>query len=565
MSYLSGIYSGFFGSPSPDTTASTSQADVHARVQAQSRPQPEPPRSQLISAPPTAPSLIDSMTSQHPIDGSALLKRKLAHPNVEFTPEERLVLLTHCIFLGNQVARQATDKHLIVVIGDTGAGKSTFINSQIGCTMRCVTPKSIGCEGFDDVFVVVPKEKGGKVDEVMRIGHDTAQSMTFMPQLVSVTEDTVYCDSPGRLDTTKEFRVVNSVNIKNVFAAARSVRVVMLIEYSNFLSQRAGTIDSMFKSAMELFRSAENLIKFKESILVGITKIPRATVAKNSMAVFRNYFTTPPFRDRLQQLAFGALADRLFIYDPEDNPQLEISGAWDRTTIRQKIAALILIQNPVTVFATSLTPEDYQSLNNIYAAILEKIQKIFSQQTQQISDEDFRLGAYYFDNLSQLQKIDHTYVNELVKKARKVITDHFVKMKMEISISCLNATTQLSLQSEEFLNKLKRGIQHFDLQIQADAHLDTLEADFKLSKDKFKAREEATLIYQMAEKFYSYCLSDRQMAEDQLSKIREKIAFFENTYGHTEVKHNVDPQELQKGIEQLQKNKEEAGSKRRET
>ena len=47
-----------------------------------------------------------------------------------FTVEEKINILAGCLKMGSLQAMKATDKDLLIVIGNTGAGKSTFVNCE---------------------------------------------------------------------------------------------------------------------------------------------------------------------------------------------------------------------------------------------------------------------------------------------------------------------------------------------------------------------------------------------------------------------------------------------------
>ncbi len=100
-----------------------------------------------------------------------IVARKLqAGGAVELPPAEAHHCLLSCIEHGKVQARHASGRDCVVVLGNTGAGKSAFINLLHGCSFEL---------SEDDQMVV---SDTSAVAELMRIGH-TNQSETFAPQV----------------------------------------------------------------------------------------------------------------------------------------------------------------------------------------------------------------------------------------------------------------------------------------------------------------------------------------------------------------------------------------------
>ena len=154
------------------------------------------------TARPTAPAPTQRSPSPEPaIDlekAHDLLQRKPADPTSALSESASISLLMHCVQKGEENAKQIKDKEAIMVIGNTGSGKSTFLNYLLGCAMTRKDPEELGLTGLADIVIVSPDST---LQEVTPIGHSQI-SKTFMPQIVQDTQDPAiaYCDCPGFLD-----------------------------------------------------------------------------------------------------------------------------------------------------------------------------------------------------------------------------------------------------------------------------------------------------------------------------------------------------------------------------
>ena len=129
--------------------------------------------------------------------------RKQENPLLPLSAEESIQLLNMYIAEGVVNARKLSGREAIVVMGNTGAGKSTFLNYLMGCEMTTQDPEELGLVGLDDeVVVVLPRSAGGSLDEIMPIGHEK-KSKTFLPHIEEDPRQEApyaYCDCPGFLD-----------------------------------------------------------------------------------------------------------------------------------------------------------------------------------------------------------------------------------------------------------------------------------------------------------------------------------------------------------------------------
>ena len=124
--------------------------------------------------------------------------------------------------------------------------------------------------------------------EVMAIGHSN-KSATFVP---SVEHDPnlqlTFVDCPGFLDNRgAEINIANAVNIKRTVAGARSVRVVVLINYSSLEADRGRGVKELVKILRDLFGGqVGRLVRNAGAVLVGVCVGANTLYVNVALAVF---------------------------------------------------------------------------------------------------------------------------------------------------------------------------------------------------------------------------------------------------------------------------------------
>lgn len=486
-----------------------------------------------------------TITRSSALDVESILRAKLEDKNYQLTSEQSLALLMECINRGEREAVQATGKELVMVIGNTGAGKSTLVNYLSGCTMQRVNPRDLRIASLANTVVVVkPKSKGGNRNEVMAIGH-TEKSMTFIPEIVSVEQGLTYCDCPGFIDNRGiAINIANAVNIKKMFTQAASIKIVLLINYHTLKSNLEGCLSNMIKICCELFGSTnEGLAEFKESILLGITNVPFASPLEEgeeeavlTIEDLKKWITSANLPNKFALQALNQLSERVFIYDPEDVPNLEYSGPWNRDELKRQIRDLKPIVNPSDIFKTVLSNEDEIGLIDVCTMIKGTIDAIFQKKT--LSEEDFIHIADHLEKLTKLMIIEHPRVVQLVYETRGLVTRHFVNMIHEIDLEFSQAIANLSAESEQVLAKFRTGIQRFDEQVQREVNIDALQARYEEYKLKQEAREAIRGLAQLETNIYQHCgKGDFESAEESYSAIQIQVAMFMSKYSATGIAH----------------------------
>jgi energy-coupling factor transporter ATP-binding protein EcfA2 len=336
-------------------------------------------------------------------DPQEILNQKLNNPQEELTPNQSIALVNHCAMLGEQNAAPAANKEVLMVLGNTGTGKSTTLNYLMGCEMKLAKLSELGLKGVKKVVVVNPASIR---PEVMSIGHGR-RSHTFMPQIVPDPDNNnqAYCDCPGFTDNRgAEINIANAINTRRVLQQARGVKAVFLTSYNGLSDDRGASIGAMESMCQQMFGGIENLRRYQNAVLLGITKAPLyeydEPLTRNMVQELLTQDNTPTAQ---------ILASRVFLFDPldrgKDNPDF-----WSRERCLTEIDRLSIIprQEATTLFQTVLTDGDRTHLLNTIRQLKPKI-------VNAITQGDVTALSQHWKLLQRLQVIEHPEIGKLIE------------------------------------------------------------------------------------------------------------------------------------------------------
>ena len=355
---------------------------------------------------------------------SDLVNSKLADPNLALTPDEQLDVLRECIGRGTTHAKTAEGKDLLVVIGNTGAGKSTCVNFVDGCKLifeKVLVDDGVGGSRQKKVVSVAPDSPRPML---MRVGH-TNKSQTFVPD-VRIGHEFVYCDCPGFLDNRgPEINIANAVNIKETVSRAKSTKVLVLLNYNSLLANRGAGLKELAEILISLFGSAEGVQKHQGNIVLGISRVPLSVNNELiELEEIRDHFAPSASAGLPPACAavVAALAPTLFVFSPYGDG----NESWlDREQVMAKLRALEPIADPTGIFKTVLNTDDERALTDVCSHLVAR------------GEEQLKSNEYYalcatLEQIASLRMVGSGYVSELLagalKKVRQVIDekDHAV-------------------------------------------------------------------------------------------------------------------------------------------
>ena len=396
---------------------------------------------------------------------SSLLARKLEDPECVLSESESIELLTFCVAQGVENAKKVKDKEAVIVIGNTGAGKSTFVNYLLGCRLVEKTEKLSDDEFEDAVIVVQPVSEGGPRDEVMLIGHE--ESKTYMPQVALAPDASswFYCDCPGFLDNRgAEINISNAVNIKHVLQSAKCVKVVILVDYRTIDATRGHGLKETMKLCTQLFGSDATPESFQDSVLLGVTRAPEHMTLGHLRQLLLKQDKSPMTQ---------ALSKHVFLYDPLNRGGAHICS---RDQCVSKIASLrgIPQAQSLSMFQTVLTAEDELELIDIVERQSETLVGKLNREAYVEANSCWQL-------LQHLKVVDDHRVDILLRSVQLRLQE-FASKRTNLFKDCL--LREDLKEAESHLSSLRSMGKAFDAKEDLALDLDKL-------KDSYDAKQQS--------------------------------------------------------------------------
>lgn len=154
--------------------------------------------------------------------------------------------------------KPAENRDIVLVVGNTGAGKSTLIDYLLGCKMK---KEKRGIR-----TIAVPEDP--KL-EVAKIGNNM-ESETLYSAIYSNSEFS-FCDCPGFMENrTEEEKVFTSINMQLAIESAKSVcSIIVVIDIKSLETDKASGMRNLAKTLSLLLKKS---FDFSKSVLFVITK-----------------------------------------------------------------------------------------------------------------------------------------------------------------------------------------------------------------------------------------------------------------------------------------------------
>ena len=318
------------------------------------------------------------------------------------------------IKIGNNKALEAKNRDIVIVIGKTGSGKSTFLNYVNGCTLN-----------IDKYSKKIIVDSNSPVKEIFPIGHEN-NSKTLTPELVyNKLDDILYVDFPGFNDNRGfEINISNSITLKNLIVNSKSVKVIIVCEAITINTERGKGINELFKYLISMFNGTKNIVENKKSILFLITN--HSKLINDFEYDFEDIIkeTFKNYEDLI------SLKDSILFYDPKDSKK-ELKC---RKEIISIIKSMTAIKN-TTIFNLILNENDIESLNNKADIALRVIKKCieydFLIDNLDLIDNFKNIGSI-LKGLNYLLCVDNDYIENIYKYISTLVIEKIDLLKQQL-------------------------------------------------------------------------------------------------------------------------------------
>jgi energy-coupling factor transporter ATP-binding protein EcfA2 len=462
--------------PEPASAPEPVPAPAPALVSAASPPPPPPPppSPMEISTLPMAPPVRkqagtrkqeDTRTDVYsPEEIAELARCKLHNSDMVLPLNESILVILEYVAQGRAHAAGFTEGSFLAVMGNSGCGKSTFINYVSGCTMEKMEQEGVSLE---EVIGVKSKAEGGRRDAVCAIGHNSTTSETVFPQLIHLHEDqvdgleaagisdgvgseappvpkaeTAICDLPGFLETRGcEVSIANAANIRHILTIARSSKILFLLNYDDLRANKAQAFVKSIQQLQQLFGGLDDLNRKLNSLLVGITHVPdNQTQEKIAKFVVheaarhgwslesRHVVLIDPLDNHKQSPRAGDLLEMVSRLDPIDKEQA------------------------ATMFSTTLTAEDHLFIQAIARTTKAAVDRQWELQSTEGIVREARV-------ILALQGIKHPSIVHLQRDLRAQIRRHIATTAELVLLVAQNGNAHERKQVFTHMRILQRSTQ----------------------------------------------------------------------------------------------------------
>lgn len=152
---------------------------------------------------------------------------------------------------GHRRAINVKDKEIVILIGATGAGKSTLITYLMGADMEVFMDAQLGRR------IARPKISN---DSYPPLGHEP-EPMTFYTEPYRAVDGTILCDLPGFTLKEKGLKTIAESIIKQMaINSAKSIKVIVVISYHELMAVKGAAALECLEILGKVFNNTDDIL-----------------------------------------------------------------------------------------------------------------------------------------------------------------------------------------------------------------------------------------------------------------------------------------------------------------
>ncbi|CAF3851303.1 unnamed protein product, partial [Rotaria sp. Silwood1] len=315
-------------------------------------------------------------------------------------------------------------KDIVLLIGETGTGKSTTVQFLAGCKMS-VTKVRINSEAYSDHITTTEPFKYPGLEHVISSPLCRSETRYLTPVTIPLKDvlgayengDITLCDAPGIGDTAgPEVDLANNVGVIEALKGCKSVKILVISSYTT-LGGRGEGIQRLAHILINMIHGVEERL---ESIVYAFTRYPPN---ENINALLLNIKLNKVDQDRYlsrDNVFVAVLKD--MIQKTENDKAYKIDPIHgDRKPLIRELQRLCGIQYPQQVIRFSMSGETRE-------AIINQIQRDKLNVICSLKHKDSDLVLYYLNNVKIFNElIEHNAIQEAYEVSKKSVNESFVK------------------------------------------------------------------------------------------------------------------------------------------
>jgi energy-coupling factor transporter ATP-binding protein EcfA2 len=336
----------------------------------------------------------------------------------------------------------------VLVLGNTGVGKSTLVNYLAGAELVAVK------KGFGKMLISVPKPISPK----MKVSHKLVSETTVPNSWKDVDTNIVYRDCPGFGDNRGPKQdIPNAFFIQKSFELSKNTKIILVTTESSFIEGRGVDFANLIGSLSELFKDTKAL---SESLCLVVTKAGHDSEVEDVQGAIQEILD-----DQAELLSEKTSQKNILKYFSENPDHISLfkspkTKGKVSDEDRKKILSMINKAKPLSSIEVNVSVSDKSKLyvNDLKDSINSDIYLKMSEFAKTLSDKAKSLVQNFsFDNFQNSLDVINQ-LHDLGKQASE-ISSYESKSKKEGITDFLSKS---KIVPKDLLGNIKENIQYLE-------------------------------------------------------------------------------------------------------